>query len=177
MLPTCWKWDKEISDDLISIFMKDVEKRELSKGLIPGGVIESVRKSQVILFPPVHYFSGILANYAMIANSAAKWNRHILGADCVQYAQYGEGEFYDWHIDTVLLTEAPIHRKLTIVCLLNDPSEFEGGALELDSAIEQPALAKGSVIVFPSHVRHRVTPVTKGIRKTATCWVMGPSNW
>ena len=38
------------------------------------------------------------------------------------------------------------------------------------------AFKKGSVIVFPSFHRHRVTPVTSGIRHSLVTWVEGP-HW
>ena len=182
MLPTCWKWDNALSDDLIELFLKDVSNSQLQKGTllhdgVTGKLDEVVRKNDVVIYPAYHFLAGTLLNYAMIANHAARWNRDLKGVDCVQYAQYGVDEFYDWHVDTKMLTSDPFHRKLTVVCLLNDPSEFEGGLLELDLVQEQPILGKGSVIVFPSHVRHRVTPVSKGIRKTATSWIMGPTTW
>jgi PKHD-type hydroxylase len=33
---------------------------------------------------------------------------------------------------------------------------------------------KGLVAAFPSYVLHRVTPVTRGIRKTLVVWLTGP---
>ena len=33
---------------------------------------------------------------------------------------------------------------------------------------------KGAVVVFPSWVRHRVTPVTRGTRYSAVAWFNGP---
>ena len=33
---------------------------------------------------------------------------------------------------------------------------------------------KGTIIIFPSFIRHRVTPVTKGVRKSLVVWVDGP---
>jgi PKHD-type hydroxylase len=32
---------------------------------------------------------------------------------------------------------------------------------------------KGSVILFPSFTMHRVTPVTKGVRRSLVLWVGG----
>jgi PKHD-type hydroxylase len=32
---------------------------------------------------------------------------------------------------------------------------------------------KGTVIMFPSYLLHRVTPVTKGVRKSLVLWVGG----
>ena len=65
---------------------------------------------------------------------------------------------------------------------LTDPEEYEGGDLEFDFRNEdeasQPRVCeeirkKGSVIVFPSFVWHRVKPVTKGIRHSLVCWNLG----
>jgi hypothetical protein len=33
--------------------------------------------------------------------------------------------------------------------------------------------AKGSIVVFPSHVAHRVQPVTKGVRYSMPTWHLG----
>ena len=65
---------------------------------------------------------------------------------------------------------------------LTDPSEYEGGDLEFDfrdtDKGSQPRICeeirqKGSVIVFPSFVWHRVKPVTKGRRHSLVCWNLG----
>jgi len=32
---------------------------------------------------------------------------------------------------------------------------------------------KGSIVVFPSYVFHRVTPVTRGTRYSLVCWSVG----
>ena len=34
--------------------------------------------------------------------------------------------------------------------------------------------SKGTAIVFPSFIWHRVTPVTKGIRYSVVAWFLGP---
>ena len=52
-----------------------------------------------------------------------------------QFTEYPEGGFYDWHMDTddVKVQHEPPVRKISMTLLLNDPSEFEGGDLELMS--------------------------------------------
>jgi PKHD-type hydroxylase len=32
---------------------------------------------------------------------------------------------------------------------------------------------KGAVVMFPSYLMHRITPVTKGVRKSLVLWVGG----
>ena len=76
-------------------------------------------------------------------------------------------------------TKMPDIRKISLVCLLNDPSEFEGGELEL--SFNKPnlnettiaPLKQGTIIAFPSFIPHRVKEVTKGKRINAVSWVHG----
>jgi PKHD-type hydroxylase len=81
---------------------------------------------------------------------------------------------YDWHVDVgggVLST-----RKISIVIQLDHPTDYEGGDLILKrGAGDEPVFKqKGSVVMFPSYMLHRVTPVTGGLRRTAVLWATGP---
>jgi PKHD-type hydroxylase len=93
-----------------------------------------------------------------------------------QYTIYdGKDDHYTWHLDRGgNATNAP--RKLSLVIQLSDPSEYEGGDLEIfDAPVPtQVTKQKGLVVAFPSFILHRVTPVTKGIRKTLVVWLAGP---
>ena len=82
---------------------------------------------------------------------------------------------YKWHLDKGPGEDRP-PRKLSMVLGLLDPDEYEGGDFEIKTGVERQVLPikKGRVIAFPSWTLHRVTPVTKGIRKTVVIWVGGP---
>ena len=62
--------------------------------------------------------------------------------------------------------------------MLND--NFDGGAFEFASYNKEECVitpieaSSGSVIVFPSSVEHRVSPVTKGTRYSLVTWFVGP---
>ena len=92
-----------------------------------------------------------------------------------QYTVYhSNNNHYNWHLDRGPNTVAP--RKLSMVLQLSDPSEYDGGDLELFIA-PNPTVAtrkKGLIYIFPSWVLHRVTPVTRGIRKSLVIWITGP---
>lgn len=94
----------------------------------------------------------------------------------LQYTIYNSDDnHYTWHLDHGANTsDAP--RKLSMVLQLSDPSEYEGGNLEIYSGAQptQVKKQKGLVAAFPSYMLHRVTPVTKGIRKTLVVWLTGP---
>ena len=63
-------------------------------------------------------------------------------------------------------------RKLTFSLILND--DFEGGDFQLlhDETLEAK---KGKILVFPSFLPHRVTPVTNGTRYVLFGWFYGPN--
>lgn len=94
-----------------------------------------------------------------------------------QYTVYDSNNqgHYAWHIDSGTKLSAP--RKFSLVLQLSDPSEYEGGDLELFYSADPVAVKKekGIVAAFPSHTLHRVTPVTAGVRRSLVMWCVGPA--
>ena len=85
---------------------------------------------------------------------------------------------YDWHIDTAYGDHHAPPRKLSMSLLLSDSSEFEGGDLQVKSDSDNPLTLEqkqGRAWFFPSYMLHRVTPVTKGVRRSLVFWFGGPS--
>ena len=117
---------------------------------------------------------------------ASRGNRDSFGFDLewayeFQFTTYhGDTENpgkYEPHIDVDWVSNAPYHRKLSVVIQLSNTLEYEGGELLFGEGVPQlPEEAKeqGTVIVFPSFLTHSVTPVTSGIRHSLVSWVEGP---
>ena len=76
--------------------------------------------------------------------------------------------------DVNMQHEPPV-RKISMTLLLNDPSEFEGGELELMAPGKSASLKQGHAIIFASFLNHKVNPVTRGIRQSLVCWFGGKS--
>ncbi len=119
-----------------------------------------------------------------IANVVAEVNSRFFKFDltgCYEPMQLGvykanDSGHYDWHIDSSPEDRA-VPRKLSMSLLLSDPSEFEGGELQIktcDDNIRPLGMVKGRAWFFPSYTLHRVTPVTKGVRRSLVLWVGGP---
>ena len=91
-----------------------------------------------------------------------------------QFTEYPVGGFYDWHMDcdTNMAHEPPV-RKISMTLLLNDPSEFEGGHLEIGAPGKYAELKQGHAICFASFINHRVQPVTRGMRQSLVVWFGG----
>lgn len=116
---------------------------------------------------------------------AKQANRNYFGFDIdyvqdIQHTTYkadeqGNGK-YDWHIDTFWNGPTAFDRKVSLTIQLSDSSDYEGGDFEIEGHYPDTNMLrqKGTVIVFPSFLRHRVTPITRGIRKSLVSWVEGP---
>ena len=123
------------------------------------------------------------------ANKKAGWNFQWESSEDCQFTIYNQQQHYDWHCDSWRQSyDTPGKfnhgkiRKLSVTLLLSDPKSYEGGELEFDfkNAREQGNFKtcneiseKGSLVVFPSFVWHRVKPVTKGTRYSLVIWNLG----
>jgi PKHD-type hydroxylase len=129
--------------------------------------------------------------YIYSANKNAGWNFEWDWTESAQFTIYGKGQYYNWHCDS---WDEPynnpqdknVHgkcRKLSVTVSLNDSSEYKGGELEFDLRNKAPGVKTivkcnqikpmGSIVVFPSFIWHRVTPVTKGTRYSLVMWNLG----
>jgi PKHD-type hydroxylase len=144
-----------------------------------AGVVDTKTRTSHISWIP---FNKLPEMYKTLEEVMHRTNNNHFGfegmqiTEQAQYTEYPSGGFYDWHIDSdiVGLNEPPV-RKISMTCLLSHESEFEGGGLELmsDGKIARPK--QGQAIFFASYIRHRVIPITKGVRKSLVMWFGGPS--
>ena len=146
---------------------------------IEGTYDPTIRSSKVKWLPKSEEFRGLyerIAQEIMIHN-----NQHFkFDLDCIreqiQYTEYhakDQGQ-YDWHMD--LGAGWASLRKLSVTINLSDPKDYDGGVLEFNlggKTITQGSKAKGAITVFPSYLLHRVSPVTRGTRKSLVLWVGG----
>jgi PKHD-type hydroxylase len=154
------------------------EKQETAQvgGGSVGTIDTKVRTSHISWIP----FKKMPEMYKTIETLMLKTNNNHFGfenmqlTEPAQYTEYPEGGFYDWHIDSDVegKNEPPV-RKISMTCLLSHESEFEGGGLELmsDGKIARPK--QGNAIFFASYIRHRVVPISKGVRKSLVMWFGG----
>jgi PKHD-type hydroxylase len=108
-------------------------------------------------------------------NEMWKFNLHSI-IDSIQYTVYYEGGgHYDWHVD--IGPGSINHRKISCSVQLSDPNKYEGGDLEIWSGGTFKTIERkqGCAIFFPSFLMHRVTPITKGTRKSLVLWMGGGS--
>ena len=82
---------------------------------------------------------------------------------------------YDWHHDVHFASQDDLDRKISLSVQLSDEDDYEGGDLEFEEVITSANFrAKGTMVLFPSYLRHRITPVRRGTRYSLVAWFMGP---
>ncbi|MBD1146406.1 2OG-Fe(II) oxygenase [Pelagibacterales bacterium SAG-MED28] len=144
------------------------------------GVNDSKKRITTISWLPFNRPDTILM-YKKIDTLVRNINCNHFGFDGIQiteqaqYTEYPTGAFYEWHTDndTDMRLQPPV-RKISMTLLLSDEKDFEGGDLEMIDDAKRPKMKRGHAIFFASFVRHRVTPVTKGNRKSLVMWFGGP---
>jgi len=144
---------------------------------IKGGVIDTKTRTSHISWIP---FKKMPEMYKDIEKIMKQTNGNHFGFNGMQiteqgqYTEYPEGGFYDWHVDNdVNCQHEPPVRKISMTCLLSHESEFEGGDLELIKEGKVAKIKQGQAIFFASFIRHRVTPVIRGTRKSLVMWFGG----
>lgn len=97
--------------------------------------------------------------------------------EILQFAKYNKGDFFDWHKDSYPNRKKSLNRIFTIILILSDRSEYRGGNLELldynNNLIKLSNLQKGEIIIFPSELFHRISPILSGERMSLTSWLIG----
>ena len=144
----------------------------------------------------------ILNPYIDTANINSGWNFQWDWNEVCQFTQYKKGQFYNWHVDDWVgeyksKEDSPDSnlavnhenyvgkiRKISSVIQLSDPKKYGGGELELFFPNAKPNAKnairvckefkpRGSIVVFPSFLYHRIKKVTRGERNSLVNWSLG----
>ena len=164
-------------------FIKIGQNEPKIKGTLQGKDIKyEYRQSSISWIP----FTKALTLYKPIHELIGRININSFGFDNIhstedgQYAEYSKGDFYNWHMDSgVEMKDMPIVRKISMTLLLSDPKDYEGGYLQIfggnffDSKKSKIIIKRGHAVFFASFLLHRVTPITKGNRKSLVMWFGG----
>lgn len=180
-----WCIKDHIKHDVIDDIVNQCEKKELKNGTlgVTSGNVDVGIRSVNSCFLNKNEFADLhtlVLDLAHDANKAA-FGFDIASVQNIQYLQYDSKQQgkYDWHTDTFWVNpEIPLYqRKISVVIQLSNPKEYKGGEFQIDDPewkdFSEFSKSKGSVILFPSFLLHRVTPVTEGTRRSLVAWIDG----
>jgi PKHD-type hydroxylase len=178
-------WRNSFTNDEIAKIIDLCETFPKGKGTVSNeddNQENTIRDSQIAWVPQNLETMWIYERLAWVARqlNGEFYKFDLYGfAEDLQYSIYDEKYqgHYTWHRDNGFLAHGTPPRKLTMVLQLSDPSEYEGGTLEVFTAPTPEPIEKekGLISLFPSYTLHRVSPVTKGTRKTLVIWICGPA--
>jgi len=160
---------------------------------------KKIRNSRNAWIPSSHWIPGFVWHYIALANRMNfLYDIECIDGETLQYTEYREGCFYDWHADSSIKDsympkqirgmDRNIHedmqiikgesiRKLSFTMQLSDPEEYDGGEFQLMDQGRNMFYGpkeKGSIIIFDSRLSHRIRKVKSGVRKSLVGWVVGP---
>jgi len=183
-------WKQEFNDEFITAVKDSIEEDKWTDAQVggdpnkPSGKVDKNIRSVMHQPLKIGNYKGlpnfphcVMADKIIIANSDV-WRLDVDGfnmaldpPNILRYTAEEKGH-YDWHLD---YGSAFSNRKISFSIQLSDPSEYDGGMLEVTGMPpNEETRKKGTIILFPSYVRHRVTPVTRGTRYCIVGWVHGP---
>ena len=89
------------------------------------------------------------------------------------YNRYDVGMEYGFHVDAPFVNAGRLRADLSFTLFLTPAAEYDGGELvmvngDLETRVRGEA---GDLLLYPTTVLHRVTPVTRGSRWAAVSWV------
>ena len=185
------KYGKSLSDQMALTGGLGADPKKLNKKQVAD--LKQKRDSNIVWMNDRWIYKEIQP-YVHQANANAGWNFQWDFSESCQFTKYEKGQYYDWHCDSwdrvYNQPNTPSHgkiRKLSVTLTLSNPKEYKGGELEFDFRNYDPhmrdeskhriqckeILPKGSIIIFPSFVWHRVKPVTAGTRYSLVVWHLG----
>ena len=179
-------WEGFLTPEDINLILAQPEWLKLQEGCVGGSgntsvVDATIRASQIAWIGAKPELQPIWEKFSV---AVAEVNSRFFHFDLtgfhepMQLGLYTEQQqgHYDWHTDAAP-SDKSVPRKLSLAMLLSDPSEFEGGEFQVKTSNDNARTletVKGRAWFFPSYTLHRVTPVTKGVRRSLVLWVGGP---
>lgn len=187
--PKWQMWEEGIPhhviDDFVEKFENEIEPLEASFGITSEHEVrDDLRQAQVRLVDNYPGIQNLLVPFINQANENAfrfdiekiLWARYTIYGRPVQPDYMSNAT--EWHHDINYIHEKDHERKLTVHVQMSDDHESKGGDFMFKWAENPPPDAlrkKGTVLVFPSYLEHRISKVTDGSNKHITAWVIGPS--
>jgi PKHD-type hydroxylase len=179
--PFVW-WEGGFTDQELNWLQEQAKKAEQrgQAGGMEGEALRQMRRSQISWLQKTPDTAWVFNKLGHIAASlnAENYRFDLTGfGEPLQLTNYDQSEqgMYGWHQDYGGKTGPS--RKLSLVLQLTDPSQYEGGNLQVMTGGQPQTVRKqrGLVAAFPSYVLHQVTPVTSGNRQSLVAWVSGPA--
>jgi PKHD-type hydroxylase len=171
-------WKSHIKPEECDAIIEKIRKQEAQQSSVFSGIDKPETRVSLTRWVEDQDIRNMMWWYAKEANRLA-FGLDVDNVGPIQFTEYNaeHGGKYDWHHDVDWQSNAAFDRKISVVLQLSDGNYYEGCDFQFDE-VQNPdpdALrSKGTIICFPSYLRHRVTEITKGSRYSLVAWFEGP---
>jgi PKHD-type hydroxylase len=176
-------WENGFTPEELDAIEAYGDRLELKRGTVlsdgPEITYDALRIARTAVMAPAPEIAWLYQRIERVVRvlNGQSYRFDLMGfAEPFQYMVYRgeEGGHFNWHVDNGRL---PAARKLSATLQLTEGAQYEGCDLEFFGT-HQPEAAprsRGSLVIFPSYVLHRVTPIRAGTRKALVIWSTGPN--
>lgn len=175
--PFAW-WEDGFSQDEIDWLQQKAISAKVDATVFGDNLNTDVRRSKLNWMSANDETRWV---YEKLSHIASRLNEDYFGFDLTgfgehiqmtNYSSENQGE-YKLHQD---FGGDRASRKLSMVMQLSDPSDYDGGELQImiNGRLTPMQKKRGLIIAFPSWTLHQVTPVIRGTRQSLVTWVSGP---
>jgi PKHD-type hydroxylase len=190
----CWLFKKALDKNICDNIIKEAlsKNKEIAKTGSDSKVANKKIRNSSIVWLEQEWIYDIIYPFLKDANINAGWNFQYDWAESCQFTIYEKNQHYNWHCDS-FKKPYPIDykfenfrgkvRKLSMTICLSDKKDFSGGDFQFDYRDREDGKPnidtiegvkeRGSILIFPSDIYHRVTPIKKGIRYSLVTWFLG----
>ena len=171
---------EDVCERIIRLASNEWESSEVENDLGSDVLDTSLRKSEVF-WTSEEWLRTLVWSYMDAYNEVSGLSYDIRSVEPLQVTKYVVGGFYDFHIDGFGSSKWEVGgsvRKLSMTIELSE--DYEGGEFQVARCrkgrieIETIDKERGTVILFPSVLEHRVLHVTQGVRYSLVAWFTGP---
>jgi len=200
---TTWH-ETNLPEEIVNILEKDLQQydeqvKQSELMLNKFKIDNKIRNSKNAWIPTWHWSAGFIWHYIQKSNRENfLYDLNCFDGESIQYTQYNEGEFYNWHIDAgidccykpeiklmsgiidpkdSISLQSEYVRKLSFSLQLSGPEDYTGGEVQFMDNQRNTYFApkqRGTLIIFDSRTPHRVKKIKSGVRKSLVGWVIGP---
>ncbi len=164
--------DPATRDSLVA----DMARAPMKDGRESAGALGQDLKSTQQVDASSEIYRSMLQRVMNAFQAHGDFNRHAIPRRILPplFARYAEGAYYKRHVDNAFMGPFPSMRTdLSITIFLNNPDEYEGGTLSLETpfGVQEYRLSAGDAVLYPTHYPHWVSEVTSGARLAIVTWI------
>ena len=156
--------------------LKDMDQAPMADGRASAAELGQDQKKNMQVDSRSKIYPSMVKRILAAMGGHTEFSKHAIPRRIfpLVFARYQPGAHYKRHVDNAFMGPFPVMRTdLSITIFLNDPTEYVGGTLSLETPVgtQEYRLQPGDAVLYPTHYPHFVSEVVSGERLVVVSWV------